>query len=264
MKSTTKSVKEIYQVLLSYYGPQGWWPLIAFQGNNPTMRGRLTGYHPNDFSLPQNEAEILEIMLGAILTQNTSWINAEKALFSLNEHHLIDISALLNTPLDQLGLLIRSSGYFNQKAIKIHALMTFLRDHPISSLMKRDLAVLRDEFLQIKGVGPETCDSILLYALKRPIFVVDTYTRRLMIRMGLLEPPAPYEEIQVLFHQNLEKSVELFNEYHALIVQHAVHCCLKEPLCDQCPFQPPCHRSKIDASIPPKKKKSKKSSPTLD
>jgi endonuclease-3 related protein len=258
------SVKEIYQVLFKLYGPQGWWPLIAFQGNNPTMRGRLTGYHPEDFNLPRTEPEMLEIMLGAILTQNTSWINAEKALFSLKEKDLIDIPALKNTPLDQLGSLIRSSGYYNQKAIKIHALVQFLLDNPIASLLKRDSAVLREDFLQIKGVGPETCDSILLYALKKPIFVVDTYTRRLMIRMGLFEPPAPYEEIQQLFQQNLERSMELFNEYHALIVQHAVHCCLKEPLCDQCPFQPPCQRSKINASIPPKKRNLKKSSKISD
>ena len=109
---------KIYNILSETYGPQGWWPLISFAGTNPTMRGRLTGYHPNNFSLPETEAEMLEIMLGALLTQNTSWINAEKALFELYSQNLIDINALLNIPTENLAILIKSQDITTKKQSK--------------------------------------------------------------------------------------------------------------------------------------------------
>ncbi len=251
----TLSLQEIYQIFLKHYGPQGWWPLIEYAGTNPTMRGRLTGYHPGNFTLPSTERQMLEIMLGAILTQNTSWINAEKALFALDNKGLIDIQRLLSLPVDQLAQLIRSSGYYNQKAIKIQSLARFLADHPISSLLTRTVADLRPELRTIKGVGNETCDSIILYALKKPIFVVDAYTKRLLARCGLIEPTATYEEIQALFHTDLAPSVEVYNEFHALIVQHCVHCCLKAPQCVSCPQKEQCEKRPYSA---PKRGRSKK------
>ncbi len=107
----TLSLPEIYDILLKDYGPQGWWPLIEYAGTNPTLRGRLTGYHPGNYELPSTEKQMLEIFFGAILAQNTSWINAEKALFALHHANLIDIQAILAVPVDQLGQIIRSSGY---------------------------------------------------------------------------------------------------------------------------------------------------------
>ncbi len=251
----TPTLSQIYQTLLKHYGPQGWWPLIEYAGTNPTMRGRLTGYHPGNFELPNTERQMLEIMLGAILTQNTSWINAEKALFALDKESLIDAPRILGEPVDELAQLIRSSGYYNQKAIKIQGLARYLVDHPISSLLTRTVADLRPELRSIKGVGNETCDSIILYALKKPIFVVDAYTKRLLIRCGFIEATATYEEVQELFHKEIESSVAVYNEFHALIVQHSVHCCQKVPKCISCPQQDLCEQHPFTA---PKHGKSKK------
>ncbi len=239
----TLSLQKIYQILLKRYGPQGWWPLVEYAGTNPTLRGRLTGYHPGNYELPDTEKQMLEIMLGAILTQNTSWVNAEKALFELHNKSLIDIPRLLRVPLDQLAPIVRSSGYYNQKAARILNLAYYLTDHPISSLLKRSLEDLRPELRAIKGMGNETCDSVLLYALKKQIFVVDAYTKRLLIRFGLITPTDTYEEVQTLFHHEIQSSVDVYNEYHALIVQHCVHCCVKVPLCESCPLTDFCQKN---------------------
>jgi endonuclease-3 related protein len=238
----TLSLQEIYQILLKRYGPQGWWPLVEYAGTNPTLRGRLTGYHPGNYELPDAETQMLEIMLGTILTQNTSWVNAEKALFELYHKGLIDIQKLLDVPLDQLAPIVRSSGYYNQKAARILNLARYLTDHPISSLLRRSIEDLRPELRAIKGMGNETCDSVLLYALKKPIFVVDAYTKRLLIRCGLITLTDSYEEVQTLFHHEIPSSVDVYNEYHALIVQHCVHCCIKAPLCGLCPLTNSCQK----------------------
>ena len=251
----TLSLTEIYQILLKKYGSQGWWPLIEFAGTNPTLRGRLTGYHPGNYELPSTEKEMLEVMLGAILTQNTSWVNAEKALFQLTHSDLIDTQKLLGVPVEQLAQLVRSSGYYNQKAARIHNLAHFLENHPIPSLLTQTAENLRPELRTIKGVGNETSDSILLYALKKPIFVVDAYTKRLLVRGGLITPSSTYEEIQALFHREITPSVEMYNEFHALIVQHCVHCCLKMPLCDSCPLKELCQKNSFSV---PKRGQSKK------
>src|SRR4030042_1717293 len=129
----TLSLVEIDKSLLKRYGPQGWWPLIAHAGTNPTLRGRLTGYHPGNFELPNTEKQMLEIMLGGILAQNTSWVNAEKALLQLAQNDLIDIQNLIDTSVEQLAQLVRSSGYYNKKAARIHNLARYLESHPIRS-----------------------------------------------------------------------------------------------------------------------------------
>lgn len=251
------TLQEIYNSLFKFYGPQGWWPLISYAGTNPTLRGRLTGYHCGNYDLPQTEAEMLEIMLGAVLTQNTSWTNAENALFHLHENKLIDINALLHISQENLASLIHSSGYYNQKAIKLKALVQYLKIHPISSLLKRSIDDLRPEMRQVKGLGNETCDSILLYALKKPIFVIDAYTKRLLIRFGYATLKSTYEEMQQLFHATFAPDVALYNEFHALIVQHSVHHCLKSPACKECHILHFCPQ-RIAESIPPKVVKTKK------
>jgi endonuclease-3 related protein len=248
------SLQQIYESLLNFYGPQGWWPLISYSGTNPTLRGRLTGYHCGNYNLPQSEVEMLEIMLGAVLTQNTSWTNAEKALFNLHEKNLIDVDALLHISHDELASLIHSSGYYNQKAIKLKALAQYLKDHPIASLLTRSIDQLRPEMRTVKGLGNETCDSILLYALKKPIFVIDAYTKRLLIRFGYATLKSTYEEMQQLFHATFARDVALYNEFHALIVQHSVHHCLKSPSCKDCHILDSCPQL-IQESIPPKKEK---------
>ena len=154
--------------------------------------------------------------------------------------------------------IIRSSGYYNQKAIKLQNLAKILRQTPISKLASFSKEDLRSFLLEIKGIGPETADSILLYGFHLPSFVVDTYTRRLLLRMGYLESPATYKIIQALFHSEIPKEESIYNEYHALIVQHMVHVCKKTPRCGECMFEPNCVQI-LPPPTPRKKPRKKKS-----
>ncbi len=248
------SLKKIYDFLYSNYGPQGWWPLVDLKPEiNPTQRGRYTGYHPGDYSYPKNEDQIFEIIIGAILTQNTSWVNAEKALWNLAQKNLISEKKLEKVELDDLAQLIRSSGYYNQKATKIQNLLHFFQKNPISSLKNLEINVLRQKLLEIKGVGPETADSIILYAFRKSIFVVDAYTKRLLSRIGLIPEKSTYEYIQNLFHAQISDDSVVYNEYHALIVQHCVHSCSSKPNCSSCFLNQYCEKI-----IPIKSKKKAK------
>ena len=240
MTGHTWSLSELYDLLYTHYGPQGWWPLINLnlqnEGVNPTLRGTFTGYHPKNYTLPTTDEEIFEIFLGAILAQNTSWTNADKALGNLQEHHMLSLPKIHRLSHEELGLLIRSSGFFNQKAQRIMDLCSFLLQNPFSQLLTMKIVDIRPKLLALKGVGPETADSMLLYGLHKPSFVVDAYTKRLLHRTGILahHPFPPYEIYQKLFHAQLVESVDLFNEYHALIVQHCVHVCSATPRCSEC------------------------------
>ena len=248
-------LKILYEKLFSHYGSQGWWPLLDLKPEiNPTQRGRYTGYHPNDFNYPKNENQIFEVIIGTILAQNTSWVNAERALWNLAQKKLISEERLNCLSLDDLAQFIRSSGYFNQKAIKIQNMLRFLQEYPISSLKKFEISELRSKLLAIKGVGPETADSIILYAFKKPVFVVDSYTKRLISRLGLIPIKTTYDHIQNLFHTQLEADYNVYNEYHAVIVQHCVHVCSSRPTCDSCFLNPFC-RKIIQVKV---KKKGKK------
>ena len=254
------TLHELYDALYEHYGPQGWWPLLECNilNQNPTGRGRCTGYHPNDYDIPTTDSQALEIMIGTILTQNTSWINAEKAIYKLNENDILSIEALGKIPTEQLAEMIISSGYYNQKAIKLKILINFLQKNPISSLQNMPVEVLRNLLLSVKGVGFETADSMILYALKKPIFVVDAYTRRLLYHMGFIPinqfKPAAYNSIQELFHRDssLPSDVKLYNEFHALIVQHCVHICEKKPNCTKCFLSVSCMKKTL---VEDKKKK---------
>ncbi|HEX9830076.1 MAG TPA: endonuclease III domain-containing protein [Thermodesulfobacteriota bacterium] len=210
----TKSqrIREFYDSLHKRYGSQGWWPA---------------------------ETE-LECILGAILTQNTAWKNVEKALGNLKEGNLISIEKLALIPTPSLAILIRPSGYFNQKAIKIKNFIHFLienYDGSLEKMFEEDWQKLRAELLTIKGIGPETADSILLYAARKPAFVVDAYTYRILRRHGLIPEECSYEEIQELFMDSLPQDVRLFNEYHALLVRLGKELCKKSPLCAGCPLE---------------------------
>ena len=188
-----QTLHEIYEKLYQTYGPQHWWP----------ARTRA------------------EIMIGAILTQNTTWTNVEKALSNLQKNSALNFQTLGNTSVDQIADWIRPAGYFNQKAGYLKNLAALVNEHgSINNLLKLDTKQLRKTLLATKGIGPETADCILLYAAKRPVFVVDAYTRRLLAHHGYhKEAEASYNQTAALFTDALPLDVRLFNEYHALIVR---------------------------------------------
>ena len=222
----------IYDALYSYLGPQFWWPVTKEGKVNPK-------YHKN---INLTEKQKLEICFGAILTQNTSWKNVEKAIINLNINKLIDITKIKNIENDKLTQIIKPSGYHNQKAKKLKNFCNFLFKNYNGSLKKlfeKNIQKLREELLSVNGVGPETADSIILYAAKKPIFVVDAYTRRIIQRIGYREKT--YEELQKLFMESLKNSERLFNEFHALLVELGKSICKKEPLCEKCPINKYCN-----------------------
>lgn len=202
---------QVYQHLLAQHGPQHWWP-----ADTP-----------------------FEVMVGAILTQNTAWLNVEHAIKALRQHNALTAHALLALPEAELAALIRPAGYFNQKARRLKALAAFLNarsvaDAPQQLRHQATLSALRHDLLAINGVGPETADSILLYGLDLPVFVVDAYTRRLFGRLGLLNDNAHYDTLRQQFEAALPANAALFNEYHALIVAHAKIHCKTKPQCAGC------------------------------
>jgi len=207
----------VYKALLVEYGPQGWWP----------VGGRY--FPPRPKTGRELAARRFEIILGALLTQNTAWANADRALGNLREAGLLDPEAILGADAGELCGLVHPSGYYNQKSARIKLASGFFLP-----FLKTGLPPSRELLLQVKGVGPETADSILLYAYGEPFFVVDAYTRRLLLRRGLPGVKASYHEIQALFHEALPRDEKLFNEYHALIVRHAKERCAKVPLCAGC------------------------------
>jgi endonuclease-3 related protein len=213
-QSISNQLKTMYRVLLEFYEPLHWWP---------------------------GESK-LEIMVGAILTQNTNWHNASKAIQKLKEEGLLNISALLLISEEPLGKLIKPCGYYNLKAIRLKNFINFLYykfGGSIEKLFKTDWQVLREELLKVNGVGPETADSILLYAGEKPVFVVDAYTKRIFWRHGYLSGKENYQEIQHFFMKHLPPDHSLYNEFHAQLVMVGKDYCKKNnPICSQCPLFP--------------------------
>lgn len=229
-------LKEIYSKLYSDFGPQRWWPV--------TKEGEaVPKYHKNR---NLTEKQKLEICFGAILTQNTSWKNVEKAIVNLNKNNLIDIEKILKIKNKRLAEIIRPSGYYNQKAKKIKNFCNFLakRHRSLRKLFENSVSELRKELLSVNGIGPETADSIILYAAKKPVFVVDAYTKRILNRIGYRE--MAYDELQRLFMESLPNSEKLFNEYHALLVELGKNTCKRNPLCNECPVSRHCNYCKIN------------------
>ena len=208
------TLQSYYDALIQAHGPQHWWP------------GRTR----------------FEIIVGAILTQNTSWTNVERAIHNLRHEKLLSPAAIERVSPARLARLIRSSGYFRQKARKLKAFVHFLRKAHGGSLTKMfraPTAALRGQLLAVHGIGPETADSILLYAGKHPVFVVDAYTRRILERHQLAHAKQSYEEIRALFENNLPRNTALFNEYHGLIVRTGKEFCrARAPLCENCALRP--------------------------
>lgn len=206
-------LKTIYDRLYSALGPQGWWP-----ADTP-----------------------FEIAVGAILTQNTNWHNVTRAIENLKKAKRLSPRSIHDLSERELASLIRPAGYFNVKARRLKEFVNFLINQYRGSMMnmkKDDTFILRHKLLEVKGIGKETADSILLYALKKAVFVVDGYTKRILFRHGLISEDASYDDCQQLFHSQLTPDVELYNEYHALIVKVGKNYCKKtRPFCEKCPLQ---------------------------
>jgi endonuclease-3 related protein len=190
-------------------------------------------------------------VVGAILTQNTNWGNVEKAIANLKAADLLSPAALHNMEVTQLAHLIRPAGYFNVKAKRLKSFIDWLfadYDGELTGLERVGTESLRQELLSVKGIGRETADSILLYALNREIFVVDAYTARVAVRHRLIEPEADYEQLRDLFQSNLPQDVQLFNEYHALLVRVGKEFCRPKARCPGCPLEGLPHTVDIECS----------------
>ncbi len=219
------SYLSVYQALYAHYGSQHWWP-----GDSP-----------------------FEVMVGAVLTQNTAWTQVEKAIDNLKADDCLTPSCIVAMPDKQLATLIRPAGYFNVKTRRLKNFCRwFLEQGSETALSKWSSDDLRQGLLSVNGVGPETADDMLLYAFDRPIFVIDAYTRRLFSRLGMVAADEGYEQLRHSFEASLKtdipetrQRVTLFNEYHALIVIHAKDVCRKRPLCGQCFFNRQCPANEI-------------------
>jgi endonuclease-3 related protein len=179
------------------------------------------------------------VIVGAVLTQNTNWTNVEKAIANLKREDLLGPEQINDIEETRLAGLIRPSGYFNIKASRLKSFISFLFENfggDLTRMFALELSQLRHKLLEVKGIGPETADSILLYAGNYPVFVVDAYTKRIFSRIGLIKTEHTYHQLQAFFMERLESDRQLFNEYHALIVRHAKDYCRTKPLCDGCPL----------------------------
>ncbi|MBU0467859.1 MAG: endonuclease III domain-containing protein [Candidatus Omnitrophica bacterium] len=206
-----KALNQIYKRLFDVYGKQKWWPAKTK----------------------------FEVIVGAILTQNTNWVNVEKALDNIRAEGLLRFKALDSIAIEKLALLIKPAGYYNIKAKRLKNFIGFFSSEYQGSLKKMGSEkpdILREKLLRVNGIGPETADSILLYAIDVPIFVVDAYTKRIFSRHGLVKQEDDYYVIQKFFMDNLERNGKVFNEYHALIVKLAKEHCRVKPQCEKCPL----------------------------
>jgi len=204
-------IRTIYRILYKAFGPQHWWP-----GESP-----------------------FEIAVGAILTQNTNWGNVEKAIVNLKAAHVLSAGKIHEMPVNALAAFIRPAGYFNIKAERLKSFIHFFCEQyggSVKKLAKEDDRILREKLLSVHGIGPETADSILLYALGKPIFVIDAYTKRILSRHGIMGHDEPYSNFQKLFHSSLGRDVRRYNEYHALLVATGKFFCKPKPLCVKCPL----------------------------
>ena len=207
-----KTLTEIYNILLKHFGPQHWWP-----GDTP-----------------------FEIAVGAILTQNTNWENVEKAIINLKKERVLKARTLHDMSHKKLAALIRPAGYFNIKAKRLKNFLSFLSNHyrgSMKSMKEENIYVLRESLLNVNGIGPETADSILLYALEKPVFVIDAYTKRILHRHKIASDRTTYHEMQDFFQGCLTADADFYNEYHALIVMTGKHYCKPKPKCSGCPLK---------------------------
>lgn len=206
------TLEAIHHRLRERFGPQHWWP-----AETP-----------------------FEVMVGAVLTQNTNWGNVERAIANLRDAGMLDLERMVELPTGLLAEYIRPAGYYNLKAGRLHNLLAMVRDDyglSLERLFAEDTPALRERLLGVKGIGPETADSILLYAAERPVFVVDAYTGRILGRHGFIDETSTYDDLQALFMDGLPEDASLFNEFHALLVRVGKEFCRKSaPRCADCPL----------------------------
>jgi len=215
LSPTGERLKAIFLRLLDHFGPRFWWP-----AETP-----------------------FEVCIGAILTQNTAWTNVEKAIDALKAEGVLTVEGIGSMEAGRLAELIRPSGCYNVKSVRVKGFVAWLRGRyhgSLDAMFAAEWHELRRELLRVPGIGPETCDAILLYAGHKPTFVVDAYTRRLFHRLGLLPASAGYDGTRRLFMEHLPADTLLFNEYHALIVEECKAFCRTRPRCDGCPLAPQC------------------------
>lgn len=205
-RDNTSLLQNIYQNLFEKFGPQHWWPGESQE----------------------------EVIIGAILTQNTNWNNVDKAIKNLKINGILNFDHLAKISEKDLASLIRPSGYYNQKAERLKSLAKFFKINPLNKCEHLSTDKLREKLLAIKGIGEETADSILLYAFGKPIFVIDTYTKRIFSRLGFFQENISYKEAQNFFMKYLQPDVKLYNEYHALLVKFGKEFCKKRPECKDC------------------------------
>jgi len=205
-----KCLLDIYDLLLKHFGPQRWWPA---------------------------DTEF-EVIVGAILTQNANWKNVERAIANLKESDLLSPEGIHRVSEERLKALIRPAGYYNSKARKLKEFTDFLfkNYNGLDDFLDLPTEQLREQLLLVWGIGPETADSIALYAAGKPSFVVDAYTRRIFSRLGFVEEKTGYDELKKFFEKNIPKDVALYQEFHALVVELAKDCCRTKPLCGECPL----------------------------
>lgn len=209
---TGQRLMEMYELLFRRFGPQHWWP------------GETA----------------LEVVVGAVLTQNTNWKNVEKAIQNLKREHLLSIRALESCSIEALSEELRPAGYYNLKSKRLKNLVRLISDRyegDLDGMLKEDPAALRQNLLSVNGIGRETADGIMLYAAGAPVFVVDAYTYRILYRHGMVDEQIMYEDLQALFMENLPPEPDLFNEFHALIVKAGKDFCRKIPRCEICPLR---------------------------
>ncbi len=213
------NIFQVYQILSNHFGKQEWWPTTT---TNPKF----------------------EIVIGAILTQQTSWRNVEKAIRNLKSRGLLLARRLSSIELSELETLIKPSGFYKVKARRLKNFLRFLfinYDGDLEKLLRQPTRRLRQELLSINGIGKETADSIILYAAEKPIFVVDAYTFRMCERLGITDSKN-YDTVQKLFQDELPKDKNLFKEFHALIVELGKNYCKKKPKCEECPLNSECEK----------------------
>ena len=211
MTAPNNRIYKIYENLFEFYGPQNWWPAD----------------------------DAFECVVGAILTQNTSWKNVEMSINNIKSEMSLSINNIYEITVEELSRLIKPSGYYNQKALRLKGFVEFIYNKyngKIENMLPVNKNELRLQLLSVKGIGPETADSILLYALNKPVFVTDKYTYRIFYRHGIIPGNSTYEQAQKIFLNNLPEDSSLFNEYHALIVKVGKNHCGKKADCSDCPL----------------------------
>jgi len=200
---------QLYKKLLNHFGPQKWWPAD----------------------------EPFEVVVGAVLTQRTNWRNVEKAIKNLKAAKMLNPEKLATVDLNKIEKLIRPSGFYKQKAERLKTISIYISNNKINNLMGLQTQHLREELLKIKGVGKETADSILLYALEKPVFVVDAYTQRIFERVGIVKNKMTYDELQSFIEDKIDRNATLYKEFHALIVLLGKEYCKTDPICNKCPLE---------------------------